>query len=226
MLIMNNGVPKSGSTWVQKILRQGLKPAFPSERWANSWKNPSVDRDRIIDYVNSGEWTDQPTLLKTHFVYDDSLAGLLRDDVSIIVSYRNLADSVVSMFHHQVRVGNVQSDDPAAWYAEKGLKFAKRSIRHKQSWVDKPGVLMVRYEDMLADTQAVIRQVLTAAGATPSDAQCLAISKATRRDDTSIKEGAHVRTAGRSVAKEELPADLYARLQDMQAQMDAAPETV
>ena len=47
MLIPNNGVPKSGSTWIQKILCQLLDPAFPSENWRNSWFNPSVDPERL-----------------------------------------------------------------------------------------------------------------------------------------------------------------------------------
>lgn len=212
MLIINNGVPKSGSTWVQNILVRGLDPAFPTEKWRNSWVNPSVDHANLRAYVESGEWCAAATLIKMHFDFRDEHDYLLRDDIRIVVSYRNIPDSVVSWFHHDVRMGRTSPEHKRAWMERRGRAFAERALKHRLSWKNRPGTLLVRYEDMLADAVSGVGTIFTFIGQEKTRDECVAIAQMTQvrlKPDEPLRDGRHVRTAGRSVARDELPEHLY-----------------
>jgi hypothetical protein len=219
MLIINNGVPKSGSTWVQRILSTGLQPAFPSESWRNDWVNPSVDNDRLRGFMSSGE-TDGPVpvLLKMHFAYNKMHSYLLRDEVKVVVTYRNLPDSVLSWFHHQGRTGKTTPDKLNSWCMTAGRSFALRAISHRLSWLSIPNLIALRYEDLVANPVAEIGYLFESLGFEKPYDECSKIAQATQvkiPEGAPLREGMHVRTAGRSLAHEELPQGIYDELRNI-----------
>lgn len=222
MLIINNGVPKSGSTWVQKIIRALVQPTFPSDQWRNNWNNPSVDNKRLADYVASEEWkaVPGPSLIKMHFPHSDRVNYLSRPDIRLVVSYRNIPDSVVSRFHNEVRKGNADPDRKQNWLETSGMDFARKTVRFRNSWVGFPNLLFIRYEDLLESTQQGIARIAAHLDLPEDPALVAQVAHTTsvRRDKTAPpQEGQHIRTAGRSVAAEELPADILDRLQEIEA---------
>ena len=66
MLVINNGVPKSGTTMFQKMLRRIRRFEPPSAAWQNDWNTPSVGKDRIVDCIRDGEWREKDILIKLH----------------------------------------------------------------------------------------------------------------------------------------------------------------
>lgn len=204
---------------MQNILRRHLDPGYPSEKWANDWKNPSVDPDKLKGYFESGEWKEQTTLLKTHIENGEQFDFLKAPDVRIIVTYRNLTDSVLSWFHHQKRMGKTSLEDKANWLETKGRHFALRAVRHRLSWENHPNALLVKYEDMVADAVPLIEQATKFVGKPCTLFDAINLVEKTQvkvKDKKSLQEGQHVRTGGLSVAKVELPEEYYLELEALQ----------
>lgn len=223
MLILNNGAPKSGSTWVQKIVRYGLSPRYPRKKWRNHWNNASIDEKRLKTYFRSNEWRDSPTLIKMHFAYARKFAFLDNKDVRVIVSYRNLPDSVISLFYHQIRMENATIDQKDDWLSTRGIKFAKELQKYRKSWAQKDYVLLLKYEDMVVDAPAHIKKILQFLDQPYDDAICQMLTEKThvkikKGDPLPVKK--HVRTAGRSVAREEIPNDIFNTLTEMERALE------
>lgn len=215
MLILNNGVPKSGTTWVQRILETALDPAAPEARWCNGWQNPSVDVERLPDYLDSMGWCgDRPVLVKTHFVHTPTLRGLDRDGVRVVVSWRNLPDAVVSRFYHLLRAGGLRREDREAWCRSEGLAFALRAVAFRLSWWPRPNALMVDYDALVADAPGNVARILDWLGFPVSPEQAARIAADTQETpgDTP-RDGMHVRTGGVSTAEQDLPEDVLNELQ-------------
>lgn len=220
MLILNNGVPKSGTTWMQRMLVALVNPAFPSDEWRNHWKNPSVSPDRLEEYYNSGEWKSHSTLLKMHIKYEPKFAFLIDPEVRIIITYRNVCDSVVSWFHHQVRIKETTPEKKNDWLENEGRRFALSTINHRRSWEGRENALLINYEAMVADAIPSIISVMQFLGMPPDEARARELVEKTQvrvSDKSKLREGMHVRTGGLSVAREELPEEYYSQLIALQA---------
>lgn len=225
MLILNNGVPKSGSTMVQDLIRKAVKPARPSEKWQNpDWSNASVVPDKIAPFMESDEFKAADyVLLKMHFEMSpdfDFLRG--HPDVNVIVSWRNVPDSVLSFFHHQIRRGRTQLEDKLTWLNTRGRRFARQAIAHKKSWRDVSNCHFVQFEELLARPDAEFAAILAFLGVELSEEDRGRILDGTivqLKDGEKPREGAHVRTAGQSRAKKELPDTFYAEFDAMNAEI-------
>lgn len=147
-----------------------------------------------------------------HFAYTKQLDFLKRDDVRIIVSHRNLPDSVMSFFYHQVRQGEAERDKLPQWLRTRGRAYAYQSIKQRLSWLHFPNVHFVRYEDLLADFVGESQKLLAFLGRPMSDQVMRDIGQSTRvtlKAGEKPRDGSHIRTAGVSVSKDEMPKPLY-----------------
>ncbi len=220
MLIINNGVPKSGSTWVQRILEKGLNPAYPDKKWRNSWKNPSIDPTDLKAYVESGEWKgEQPVLIKMHITYGPEYDFIFQEGIKTVVSYRNIPDSVVSWFHHQVRHEKTTLERRKPWCNSTGRQFALRAVAHRLSWAGKPNVLPMKYEEMISNAPQQISRLFNGLELPLSEAKYEEIARETQvklSTGEAPRDGMHVRTAGRSTAHEELPPHIFKELTELQ----------
>ncbi len=223
MLILNNGVPKSGSTWVQQIVSEMVDPELPAKKWLNDWINPSIPADKLSEYVSSEEWNKSSlyVLIKLHVYWQTGMEYLLRDGIKIIVSFRNIPDSVLSRYHHQVHYNKPEPERMRDWLETEGVKYARRMIQHRNSWSNTPGVLFLRYESLLSDTEQNISKIAKFLEVDCSDPLRKEIARRTSVDPKKYEQpqnDQHIRTAGRSRARIELPKDIYEALVRMEQQ--------
>jgi hypothetical protein len=226
MLIINNGVQKSGSSLVQRLLQKALKPVPPGAAWqSEGWSNPSVPPEKLGGYYKSGEWREQTVLLKMHLRFLPEFKFLTTDpDVRVVVSRRNLPDTVVSFFHHQVRLGKAQPENRKTWMETVGRARAFAAAAYQTSWRNQPNSYVVRFEDMLSDPLPNLEGLLAFLGHPVPQARCEKIIASTiirRNKNAEIHDGAFVRTAGLSQAKQELPEDFYNELCRMDDELNA-----
>jgi hypothetical protein len=223
MLIVNNGVPKSGSTWVQKIIKICASPLSPSEEWRKSITNGAIKDDKIDLYCKqNNEWRDANILIK-HHLPDSDYSFVSDPQVRVLVSCRDLAESVVSWFHHCLRNGKANEDSKLEWLENRGRNFVVRAIRHRQASSSAPNTLMIRYEDLLSNPWAKTEEIVSFIGVHPTESLVKRIIKRTSVEpiqDLSQRQGMHIRTAGRRVAQNELPDQYYAEVQYLQTVLE------
>ncbi|MEM7006232.1 MAG: sulfotransferase domain-containing protein [Pseudomonadota bacterium] len=221
MLILNNGVPKSGSTMVQNLLRKAIKPKRPSEEWQNpDWTNPSILPEKIKPFMESEEYKKaQNVLLKMHFEMGPDFEFLCdNNEVKVVVSWRNVPDSVLSFFHHQIRRGRTQMEDKLNWLETRGRRFARRTIDHKKSWQSVRNCYLVQFESLLEGPDKEFSGILDFLEIHISDqerADILSDTIVQLSDGERPRDGSHIRTAGQSRAKLELPQSFYEEFEEM-----------
>lgn len=220
MLVLNNGVPKSGSTWVVAILRELLEPGRLDPKWQRpDWNSVSVHPDRLQDYVDSGEWRGAPVVLKTHIAYEPKFQFLLQPEIRVIVTYRNLPDSVLSMYHHQIRNGRTDMS-LEQWLEKRSSRFSEDFMNYRKSWAQHDDVLMIPYETMVADAAQKVAEIAAFLRLEVSAERCAEIAEITQvrlKPGEAPRDGQHARTGGQSRARLELPAEYYERFAEMEA---------
>ncbi len=153
--------PKSGTTLMQMIvyqLRTDGRMDFPHISSVCPWIENEFQRNRIR-HMNK---LASPRCFKTHLTAD----RLPIESGKHIYVLRDVRDVVVSAYHHSWLLGGVeQSLDQMA---EKFLRAGSSSpvlpswFAHVESWWpyrNRPNVLFVSYEKMVADLEGTIRQV-------------------------------------------------------------------
>lgn len=228
MLIMNNGTPKSGSTWVSKIVRTMVEPEAPGPKWRrDDWENPSIAPARLAEYVAARDWEGKTVMFKSHIAYVPKFDFLFQPDIRIIVSYRNLPDSILSLFHHQLRLGKVKPEKKDHWLRGEGIKFAKKFLNYRMGWAQHPDVLMIPYETMVEDAPNQIARIARHLGQDLSQDRLNEIAQATQfrlKPGEAPHDGSHARTGGQSRALEELPTPIFERLVRMDARAESQPQ--
>lgn len=144
--------PKSGNTWMRFLLANLLRSEHDGE------SNDPIDFHSAVRYVPEYELhTDEvnaatrPRILKSHTPHNDRfprVAYLVRDPRDVYVSYyhylrKRLADGMD--FSSFIRMDDLH---PCHWH------------EHVAGWIDQPNVLLIRYEDMLADTAAEVTRLV------------------------------------------------------------------
>ena len=172
--------PKAGTTWMQNILHQ-LRTGGDSEfksigqvvPWLELPRNHLSHEQVLAQY----EAMPSPRLFKTHCTYEQT-PGI--DTLKIIMSSRDPRDCMVSFYHHVMDM-----TDEARAYAgfdslnnfddvfDKWMEFGAW-YRNVKSWwphKDNKNVLWFRYEDMKADINPILDQILAFLGWQLTEAQ-------------------------------------------------------
>jgi hypothetical protein len=87
---------------------------------------------------------------------------------------------------------------------------------------------MIKYEEMLENPKSGIKNILEFLGDAPSVEKVDLIIKKTRarvKDGGPLRDGRHIRTGGRSVARDELPESLLQELLDLQKRYESGQLT-
>ena len=151
--------PRSGNTWMRYLVAQALWPE-------DSWDLPRLDQAMsAISRSNIKQLMAQmdpqrPRIFKSH---DAFRPYVLKGRTVCII--RNGRDALLSMYHYRKQMDKL--DIPLS-------EFLQRSLQgqylwgpwhtHVQEWHqqrDHPHVLIIRYEDIRADTAGVLDRVLT-----------------------------------------------------------------
>lgn len=136
-------------------------------------------------------------------------------DVKVIMTFRNLPDSVVSAYHHQVNYGQT-SLTLTEWLDDQGIFFA-RSLMQMDEWADH--AFMLPFELALKDPITWLSRAAAYVDQHLSKEKILSIAgSVTVRNPL---HSPHVRTGGAGSAKHELPPQWLARLLEMDAERPA-----
>lgn len=174
--------PKSGNTWARFLAANLLFGRVES----------AADLNRLVPDIHETDERalppTQPTLIKTHLAFSPGMRWARHTAAAIYVA-RNPVDTMGSNFHYARRTGELRGDNPidqfaAAFMANQGLvKWKRRGFgswtEHVDSWLSREKdfpLLVLRYEEMLAD----------ATGAAKKICQFLKLSKS----DTEIEQAA------------------------------------
>jgi hypothetical protein len=209
MLIANNGAVKSGTTWVQSILR-ALRPydALPEQWQKTEWKNPCVDPDKLDAFINSDDFASGVYLIKSH--YSPVLAPqLAKPGVVIINCARSIPDMVLSAYHHTRRRQQV-AVPINEWMAQNALKTAKSRMRYLKGWA--PHGPTMHFELMFADPEGAALQLAELCGSTLKEKQVRAVGLRSKKTPTTKQEGSAVRTGRPGAGCEEIDPEIYAAL--------------
>jgi len=139
-LVINAGMPRSGSSWLYNAMRLLLEASTLPGEFSHYW---------IADLTPDTKLTPV-TLIKVHS-YHPLLAGRA---AAIVYSYRDVRDALASRARF---TGTAQVVGEASYY-----------VRHDRRWRERANCV-VRYEDLRADADGVVRAVAKALGAETVD---------------------------------------------------------
>ena len=222
MLVVNNGVMKSGSVLLGQILMQTGEFVRDIGQFQNTrWNAVSVEKDRISEFLDGYNFRDSNVCLKMHC---DEGPFVQRNDpnIKVITTFRNLKDSVVSYGHHKLKPHKNTDDRPVEYwtkdyfadpkrFGKTAYKFGLHYLRSRQY-----GSFMINFQDLAVDNkEKTMNEVYRHLGLSVSRETIEQIIENTNpkiksKDD--YKEGSHVRTGGISAAKDELPEMTYSQL--------------
>src|SRR5262245_40605996 len=105
MLIVANGAYKSGSTWMYFVLKQLRSFEAPPARFLASWRHPSLDLRKAVEFLDSGLHRQGNYLVKQHVSGKSLRAMVAHSDEQVLYFdiVRDYRDVVVSAFHHARR---------------------------------------------------------------------------------------------------------------------------
>jgi glycosyltransferase involved in cell wall biosynthesis len=154
--------PKSGNNWARFLIASVV---FPDKEvgWDNIEKlifDPSVTVQR--DFVRAR----RPRVIRTHFPFDPRFR-------KVICIVRDPRDIVLSQYHYWRKVRRIEDDYPIERFVD--MFLAGDLTRKTGSWGENvgswlatryrdPGFLLLRYEDLLADTARELTRVAKFAG--------------------------------------------------------------
>src|SRR6266550_2199038 len=161
--------PKSGNTWARFLLANLLHPE-QSVNFANL-------RRLIPDFDGGGTKRDfdripRPRIIKSHGCFDPRYPR-------VIYIVRDPRDVAVSQYHYHRKLRKIEDDLPIERFV---ARFLAGETRGGQSWGHNvftwlatregdPRFLLLRYEDMIADTSRELRKVTVFLGLDVTDEQ-------------------------------------------------------
>jgi len=169
--------PKSGNTWARFLVASLLHNQAPMTFLRADELIPSVDF-RPNKYFKS---LPRPRVIKSHYPFDQNYKR-------VIYIVRDPKDVAVSQYHYQIKRKVLQDQHPidewvtrfvagetcpyGSWGENVGSWLAARS--------GNPGFLLIRYEDMIRQTDAELIKIASFLGMTPSAQQIeYAVSQST-----------------------------------------------
>ncbi|WP_428386166.1 sulfotransferase domain-containing protein [Mucisphaera sp.] len=180
MIVISGSLPKSGSTWLYSMTEAALVAGGyrPADRVRKRFRleDVLVSKACEISYATPGKLlrllpahaVGEAVLCKTHFAPSRSLRALMKAGIAKgTYIYRDPRDSALSALDHGERartqgygheLGKLKSVAEALHYTH------ERSVREWAKWSASPGLLMLRYEDLLADPEAELRRVVNHLG--------------------------------------------------------------
>lgn len=167
MLVVSNGVIKSGSSWLMLIAQRLIDvDELPEDFQDPAWTNPALQRDRLTEFLTEGHAYRNNYLVKNHFaVPGERNAMLFYPWCKVIMTFRDMRDSVVSRYYHHQRAGEVAADGTFHeffWAPEppNGRQTLEYMAQYVSTWnVDDEALWKIRYEDLHADVGSAVRSL-------------------------------------------------------------------
>lgn len=142
--IVANGAPKTGSTWVVELVGSfpGVEPVPMGYR--SEWAWPSVREDAAEEAASELGSSRKYYWSKQHWVRQ-ALWLLGPPGVRVINSIRDVRDTVVSRYHHDLRLGVVPQMEMGEYLALRGRMLVAAFCNYHRAWLDAPGMTAQNY---------------------------------------------------------------------------------
>jgi len=185
--------PKSGTTWMQSIIREMLFGEDPSQLSGMKLTDriPWTDNPHEMKTDDVESWPS-PRAFKCHHHSPEEMDGLFfrgNRKAKIIYVMRDPRDVAVSLYHHIKKMGFSQFVNEATfdefhktYMRDKDVVVYGLWEQHVDNWLsarDEYDILVVKYEDMIEDATREVRRVATFLGVDVSEARCGEIAKRT-----------------------------------------------
>jgi|GEM_PF-5635733 len=175
MILVNNGMAKSGSTLLLHYCLELLDHAYPvngedafrravaTGQLAGFHEYMDAPTEQSLPILEGIAKTNGPIVVKTHTDTNDFLPAAIRQGrIVMVTTFRDPRDMLLSAIDHSRRVRN----DPDPVFQE--FTNIEQSIPHARWWAKmaihwiKSGLtLAVRYEDLLRSPESVLSRVAT-----------------------------------------------------------------
>ncbi len=218
--------PKSGNTWTRFLLANLRFPNQPAT-WANINRlipDPAVTAKKDFDRM------PRPRIIKSHECFDPRYPR-------VIYIVRDPRDVVLSQYHYHRKLRKIEDDSPVENFVTRFL--AGETCPHGSwgqniaTWLytseGSPRFLLLRYEDLIADTAGELAKVVAflklsagpeqiAQAVERSSADRMRSLEKTQADKNALVKGSRrdlsfVRAAGSGGWRTELPAAMAARIE-------------
>ena len=161
MLVIDNGAFKSGSSWLFKLLSclTDFSPA-PEEYLNPNWVHPSIEPDKLADFLENVDYSSNNYLCKNHFGKTKERELILSySDVFVVGITRDIRDVLVSAYYHYCRVEGY-GENFKTYYWTRGRRVAEFVRKYNQTWnIKSPNLYVSSYEDLKSHPHLEIKNI-------------------------------------------------------------------
>ena len=188
MLVIANGAPKSGSTWMFNILSEMHHFAKPPPEFIldNKNVNPEIRYDRLADLLSNLNYRDKDYLIKNHFGEIEHRELVLSfDNVFVFDIERDIRDVVVSGYFYEMRRRSPEEREGfQRYYWTEGRYLADLVRNYHNVWREAPRdrSFLVSYNRLKTDFAGEVLRMGQFLGLDLSDEQFGIIRDATSMD--------------------------------------------
>ncbi len=155
MLVVANGAPKSGSTWLFNIIQRMNEFSDVPEEFLLDRENPNSEivYERLSEFLEDVDFSGTDYLLKNHFGKIEQRDAILGAQDTLVVNIkRDLKDAIVSAYYYNMKLSNKRRSFENFYWRE-GRYLADNLKRYHQTWESYPSsrVLLVSYERLKAE---------------------------------------------------------------------------
>ena len=195
LLVILNGAPKGGSTWLVDIIRKlNQYDRIPSQYQDKNWKNSSIDRKKLPHFVAEADFKTRDYFCKQHwFGFPEAKELLKNTDVRMINIVRDIRDVLVSRYYFDKLRGAFLGDSIAQFYSELGQRAVFNYITYHMFWhSSQPEPLLVSFEGLKLQFRTTIAAILEYVEVAPSDERITELRRTDVEmgaDGRKVKEG-------------------------------------
>lgn len=155
MLIISNGAPKSGSTWLWNIVAQMVITEELPMKYTNKALSQKKEREKSIDehdlkeFLQCVDYKNNNYLSKNHY-FNEATLKLIKseENVKILGVRRDLRDVVTSYYYHQLRLERFNWDfEKYYWAVGRYFLFLNLQYR-KRCYINHNNIYIVSYEGL------------------------------------------------------------------------------
>ncbi|MGB3534811.1 MAG: sulfotransferase domain-containing protein [Microcoleaceae cyanobacterium] len=138
MLVVLNGAPKGGSTWLVQIVNaMKVFDKIPQEFQDPKWSNPSIAIEKLNEILNSCDLKSNQFYCKQHWYGEQQFKELLKNpQLKMVNIIRDIRDVLVSRYFHDIRIGQTAENDIDQYYWNKGRTNMKQYMDYHIFWHD------------------------------------------------------------------------------------------
>ncbi len=183
MLVIANGAPKSGSTWLFNIVQNIHRFSDVPEDYLLDRSNPNSEiiYERLEEFLANADYENNDYVLKNHFGHASQRDAILESSNALVINIkRDLKDALVSGYYYNMKLSEKKRSFEN-YYWKEGRFLADHIRRYHRVWEEKPSsrVLFVSYERLKQNTVPEVVGIARFLGFSLSETEAEAVMQAT-----------------------------------------------